>query len=413
MSLAAGGEDVVVQDMRGRSESGWFVLVCKRCTALGLLVFLSGYYLLPDYKLHSQLYYLLVALPFVLVGWRDLMYYLQHSRLFQLALLFLFYMACTAFWTDGTPVKATYKGLVYMLYIVSLFWALCFCREYWQGAQLQRVAILLPALACISFLYSLVDIYSVQNFTIDTRLSNSWSIENLNYYSHALGWLAVASLCHAYLSPNPRLRSGHYLLMTAFLIGVLLTQTKSTLIGLAATAVGLVLVHSRFSRAYKLTFITTLMVAVALVFYFRVYSYDQFVDKIMISTSERMQIYSLSFVKVASTENWLFGKGLFANVDIWDNYGYLHSMYLTTFYNGGLLGFALLCALILKAFQISRDYWHDPEVKLAGSLFLYGATTLVFDGFSLLDHVNTNWLLIWVPYAMLIAKEYSLIERDL
>lgn len=102
----------------------------------------------------------------------------------------------------------------------------------------------------------------------------------------------------------------------------------------------------------------------------------------------------------------LLGRGLFVDTNVaTGGFGYPHSVYMSTLYSSGAVGLLLLLGLLACAVYSAFRIWEDPRAKSALGLLLYGALTLVFDGFWMLDHININWLLIWLPCAFLVSLE--------
>lgn len=378
----------------------------------GLALLVLGFYLGPDYKRHSQVYYALIGLPFLLFGVRDVVPMLRASRLFRAVVVFCLYVAASAFWSVGEPLKREYKSLFYALYLISLFWAVSKGRVLeWLSCRLGCWC--LAGAAVLSVSCSVVDQYWLQGLLLNVRLHNSLSIENINDFSQALGWLCILLLLVVRQAMGTPERVLAALVFVICLAGCVLTQSKSTLIGIMFTGCAMIGLNQAISWRYKAGCLAIICLLVLMVAASESTITERFKVLLNIENMPRYEIYRSTLVDLWSSGYFLFGRGLFADTfGVTGGYEHPHSIYLSTLYGSGLMGLLVLLGIF---FMAARSFWfssNDGVQRGACFLLLYGALVLIFDGSNLLDHVNINWLLIWVPCAVLVAREIKN-SRDL
>ena len=101
-----------------------------------------------------------------------------------------------------------------------------------------------------------------------------------------------------------------------------------------------------------------------------------------------------------------FGNGLLADDNLSTPDGVFlhpHSVYLSLFHQGGLVGLGLFAALIgATAVALSRQL-RRPDACLALALLAAGAVVALLDGHQLIHKVGVVWWLFWLPVATAIG----------
>ena len=121
--------------------------------------------------------------------------------------------------------------------------------------------------------------------------------------------------------------------------------------------------------------------------------------------SFRPLIWATSFAHTASAAPW-FGNGLLTDdtvVAAGVAFLHPHSVYLSLFHQGGLVGLALFTALIgATAVALFRQR-AQPNAPQALALLAAGAVVALFDGHQLIHKVGVVWWLFWLPVATAIG----------
>ncbi len=128
----------------------------------------------------------------------------------------------------------------------------------------------------------------------------------------------------------------------------------------------------------------------------------------------RIEIYQAALQCMTTPRDWLIGKGLWADNDAWAcslpwNPEHLHSIFVTVFVRGGLIGLLGLLLLLgwalLKAFRLAR-----AGEELWFILAMFGLFGVLFDGddpFTLISVSRYEVLLVWVPLVAASARELA------
>jgi O-antigen ligase len=105
--------------------------------------------------------------------------------------------------------------------------------------------------------------------------------------------------------------------------------------------------------------------------------------------------------------HWWFGKGYLVNPKV-EAYGFLlnhaHNSYLASLRDGGLVGLALMLAILGLAGLWAFRLYRQRGERLYLALLLYGMTCITMDFDRLLVHPKEMWLFFWLPVALIMAS---------
>ena len=121
--------------------------------------------------------------------------------------------------------------------------------------------------------------------------------------------------------------------------------------------------------------------------------------------SFRLAIWQPIFADTAGGPLW-FGRGLLADGAVTAGdflFLHPHSVYLAVFHQGGVIGLALLCAVLGAAAWRLLKRLAVPDARLGLALLTAGATVWLFDGHQLIHKVGVVWWLFWLPVASAIG----------
>ena len=106
-------------------------------------------------------------------------------------------------------------------------------------------------------------------------------------------------------------------------------------------------------------------------------------------------------------EFWLYGDGagkpLVYTYPWGDTVFHAHSLYLQLWYEYGVIGAglfaALLCALLLKGWQLRRQ----REARIGLAALVFAVVAMVSDIYALFHRPSPYWVIVWLPIGFLIA----------
>lgn len=127
----------------------------------------------------------------------------------------------------------------------------------------------------------------------------------------------------------------------------------------------------------------------------------------------RDDIWVAHIERMSGAIEWLFGKGLSANTAFYILPGgkvaaHTHSIYVESFYLGGLVGFFLLVLflfyLLYRLYKIKRK----DVVSIFSFVLLFGAVVaMAFDFSGLFYSPNLLWIWLWLPCALGLSSVCS------
>jgi O-antigen ligase len=106
----------------------------------------------------------------------------------------------------------------------------------------------------------------------------------------------------------------------------------------------------------------------------------------------------------------LFGKGILTPDHIMvgaKEFQHPHSMYVSVFFQGGLVGLVLYMALIGWTVSELLTGYGDRSAKLALGLLSMALTSYFLDGHELIDKVGETWFLFWLPMSIALGLAWS------
>ncbi len=124
--------------------------------------------------------------------------------------------------------------------------------------------------------------------------------------------------------------------------------------------------------------------------------------------SFRQVIWTSIFREVADNGLW-FGRGLLTDDNVIAHgftFGHPHSLYLSIFFKGGLVGVALLATLLVwtACSLVRRVATVDSALALA--LLAAGVVAWALDGHQIIHKVGIVWWLFWLPAAVAIGLSW-------
>ncbi len=351
-------------------------------------LFIAGYFLLPMASGHRRLYYLLV-LPAVALLWQELMRFYRGNLLLGLLLAYAGWMMVTLAWSADFSVAEAGWQLWLSLNLLS-FVAISGYLWVTEADQINRYARRLAWLAGAAALVSMVAWYSQHPFP-SSRLEPLGVMHHQNKAGAAYGLLLV--LCAQLGLNDPPRRVAFTGLALALGSLVLLTQSRTALAGVC---VGLVVLLGW--RALVLALVAGLASWALLAT-----NPEEWINRVE-TFSFRPGIWAQVVSDMQG--HWLLGKGYLTDphVQAYERvFNHAHNSYLATLRDGGVVGLALLLALLGTALVQAVALLRSRGERLYLALLLYGMTCIFMDFDRLLVHPKEMWLFLWLPLALIAA----------
>lgn len=353
-------------------------------------VFMAGYFLLPMAAGHRRLYYILV-LPAVLLLWRELTDFYRDNALAALLLVYAAWMMGTLLWTADFTPGAALDALGYSLSLLTFCYISGFLWIH-HPRRMDQMAHRATWLAAAAALVSIVAWYLTNPFP-ESRLEPLGVMHHQNKAAAAYGIFLVLCMHYTFTERGHNNRAVYPLLALVLLSLVVFTQSRT-----AMTAVGaglLVLVGHR-----ALLLVTA---GVAASWALMAANPDEWLNRVG-DFSFRPGIWRQVVADMQG--HWWFGHGYLVNPEV-GAYGqvfsHAHNSYLASLRDGGLVGLALLLAILAIATRWGWRLYRDRGERIYLALIIYGMTCIAMDFDRLLLHPKEIWLFFWLPIALIMA----------
>jgi len=382
---------------------------------LALASFVAGFYVLPFGEAQHTLFVLFAGLALLPgITWTKIRALASTITTRVLSVGLVAWLVLTlVLWREAAPgwwplLRSVLNGPLLVLFFLIAQRA---CRQGPGAVQLLLKTLVVTAVA--SVLVSLLKIGSWQAI-LETRFQN-WMVYStgLNPVLTGLsyGFAAMVALCLARLAAT----RGTFLvwwLAALLLIGAaFFTHSRCAMLGMIA-GTGALFATTEGWRRWAMA---GPLLAGALLFMLGAPTGADSVgamhDLVLRGDTGRFAIYSAVWCRMQDAFSFTFGHGLFATEALPEDEAgsmafHAHSMYVATFYHGGVLGLTFLFALLViglerawRCFAVQRD-----PVWLV--LLLFGIVGLMFDGsmpLRLMTVTRIEPLIVIFPLAMASA----------
>lgn len=370
--------------------------------AAALAVFLSGFLYFPSTRVHSDFYYLFVLAPFLFLATRDDWRRLLSAPTVQLTGLLVAYLLLTLFWRENAADLGVYDPLRHGLLIWSLVVITAFVTAS-RPAWLMELAPLLAVAAVIVTVMSMLLFYQDNPFP-GARLENQVGLrDNPIGGAVPMGMIALAGLA-ALLADGSILRRFlggiGAIVATVF---VLAAQSRSLLLGIICGAIVL-LAFYRYWRTLGFFLPSAVLVVVAIELA------QSMIGLLERADSSRFIIWSHAVGHIREAP-W-FGHGFNADLVFEKRRGSTdssHNIWLTAWLQGGVVGFALLAALMGWC---ARTVWlvrRHPEAWLAAAVLCFALVFTFFNVHNIVarfaPHLTAS---LWLAVGLLAGLEIRL-----
>ena len=375
-------------------------------------IFILGFFLFPSSKSLSNIFYLAVALPFVILIFRKKVDLgsLFSNRTFLLVTMYLVYMFCTLFWADsfGMPDLLKYgRRVLYVLIFLSV--TIHLTQSY--PTFLQRLLVLLCWTGAIVAIATIFFYYRQHPFP-NTRLFGYGLLYNPFKASSLFGVTVIAC---TYLVLQQRYVGMQLLYLGLLLVSfsyMLLAQSRSALLSLAVVMIAWLFFALLFykmdkgSHRYRLLIVLVVITVVSAVLFM---VYPGLFDRVFLRgySVPRLELWGTILARVEEAP-W-FGHGLTADPRAELLSGRIkvhpHSVVIGTLLYGGIVGLLLLLAVVISTLWQAFGNTNNPIKLLLASMALYGALCIVLNGNMLIHHVKPFWLFFWFPIGLVMASK--------
>lgn len=413
--------------------------ILNYCLFTFFLLTIVIYYLGESGKVNNFPTYVLGLLAlFVVITRHEVRQYFVQSRILQLSSLLLCYFALSSFWSTDLNLIGVGKawGNVPLLLGFLLSIVIC-CRT--MPLFLPVAMRLLVLSACVSAVFSIYLYYSLHLLPfIEDRI---YAMGRLGSPVMSALSYGIASLIALHLLLNRPERTallGWTLVELILLFAIVKTGTISVWLGLVPAWIVLLGMHFNTRAGQLVTWLVMALVAgvgcIAGLYYGNSELFTAMFPRV---SSYRPEIWSAA-ISLTLDHNLLLGFGHLDSGNLSyakESFHHAHSIYVASFYYGGLVGLLMLLALVVKsiwlllveAFKADRhsdaaeqlqvfsnsadiklaSFTHRQVITLALTSLVFGCVVFLFDGDRLLEKVDLIWMVFWLPVGLSILVEIN------
>lgn len=311
-------------------------------------------------------------------------------------LLFLFYFSLSNLWSQNPGnISSTLKQMLYLLTFICLFRQVekLGYKKYVMGAVFLGMS-LLAVLTLV-----MVD----KTIFLQNRLENSfpWAPDNVIDLG---GYMAVGLFCGIIFIRETG-KNWLYLIFPVLLVSLLLTQSRGPLIAFIAAFVLLFIVNPSYKIKHIFYGIAIIAAIMALIFLTNFHHI--FIDRIESSYQQSFIRFGIwkHALEVASEKpifGWGYDKNLVFVNSIGQNISTTHTIYLSSFLKGGIVGFTLfMCVIGYGLLQLRKHV--RIQQKTEASIFIFSLIYYMTQGMFIIGNPQEFWFLFWFPLAIVLS----------
>jgi len=353
---------------------------------LSLLV--VGFYFSPEKKLINSFYYETLLAPMVVYSAfnpRKTLHFFAQQKVFSLLLATLLGSSLI---NRIAPVDLAHQ-LTRLLYVTGFIGAVCAAIYQWPKIKLlllPLIAITAASAACWEMF-----LWFSSGHSYGQRLVGSSAMDNPVLLGNVLAFGVLASfilfLRHA--QTGSRLMWLYLLMVIPASMAMVMAQSRGPLLALAICLIcAAFFIRSKYSPFLMLLFVLS------------IFAGANQLNRAHLD-GPRWGIWSESLASIKTAP--ILGHGLQQSTRITvdgRNYDHHHSLYLVTWYHGGLPALLCLLSLIVIALLRGRHSATNTNWQL---LLLFGLISIMADGKRLFESPDHIWLVFWLPLGILLA----------
>ena len=370
---------------------------------ISYLGFIAGFFFFKSVKAHNNIFYALILVPYLLtLPWSAIRLTL-HSRILQALLILMAYLVTTLLWgVKGTPHD--YLQVCIHMLTVFTFFAITSELALRHGWFPRFLLAWICCIGAIAPYLLLLNPHYMIPFP-PYRLNDLGVLRNAVLIGDVYG-MVILFIYFSMIQRERFIKTLLPLLLLATLLPVfILTQSRGPLVGLYIT----LLLGGLFTRDSKLLFTLcciTLLAAILLS------SGNGFLYNMIVTRGESYRFDIFQHALYLIKQKMLFGHGMLMDFSLKlpddSIIKHTHSLYLTIWLEGGLMGLFLLMVFMVRAFwQGCIVFFREKDFTYV-ALILYAAICVTTDNRQIIAHPVPLYLFYWIPIALISVHELKM-----
>jgi O-antigen ligase len=366
--------------------------------AVSTALFLGLFFLVSSDRLHRNIYYLFVLVPFLFVLCRRPIIAVVKARTLIFILLLFSFLLCSLLWSEGVDDEVVFnvlrKEIITVCFVLVVAWL-------WQQGYKNY---LLVGLMLGAFLGAWLSIYNFYFFD-----GNLWTtrLEGIGRGEHAIKspvmygavLITLFGVMSQQLPVTRNIKLWAYCAMVSYLIFIVLSQTRGVLISISGAFLLVLVLRRQYKQIAALTVLAGLVV---------LYAYSEGIFERMHTLHDvRWDIWAQSLT--IWSERPVLGYGIYPEQVIvlasGQSFPHPHNIFLSHLLYGGVVGLLLLLCLMASLLYSSLKLWREESNILPLGLCVYFLLVGLFDFSTLIRSADVEWVFCWWLVAIVIASE--------
>ena len=375
-----------------------------------LFVLVAGFFILPESsKYHTVMYlgFFTPALAAVLLNARELGHTLARDRALQIFTLMLLWFGITTLWSSyGNPGRLI--KLLLMLWVLVLAVRLMLSNMRYFNISMSLSLVVAAGIVTATVYEYLAGtgtgFYSQRLSHIGGRTMSAVTVGQISAI------LMLYCLMQARLATHTGLRTGFAVMAVIFLLPLLLSFSRTAFLGLFLTALWYYLQRGNIRTVLLLATMTVLLFVLMLL------DVDaEWLSNISRSSTVEIRLWGWQASLEKIREHWLLGYGVRSAfviplddpryIEIGEPFWHPHNLFLSAWYQAGLVGLALLLALLALLVRKLRPLLEDPQTLYWSCIFIFVLLICLVDSPALVDRPAEPWIWFWLPLAVAINAD--------
>lgn len=369
---------------------------------IGLVIFISSFYLFPTENARKTTFYLMVALPFI---FSIMKYPFSRKKLDlegqYLLFVYIFYLTLTGLWGDGYSSDSFWQSCKVFLCLVAFYTSIRVWVFY------NKHDFYLFYLLCLIALFSAIVIFL--NHDLGFSFNKFRFLPDSDYYGNAnkagkvFGFATVVAIGLTFCLKS----KVRYLFLFCSVVGSLLVYSTKSSSAFLSLLLLIPITVFLFSERKK-----SILIAFTIVFFVFCVVYKLgLLDRFFVDgMSKRDLIWQSVAQEVYENPIWGSGNQHDTRVIAADGrtYAHSHNMTMSIARYSGSVGVILFLATSLVVYKVGIV---SDNGKLWLALYLYGLISLASSAKYPLYRPNEVWLLYWLPLLMLFSRRSSAVNK--
>ncbi len=372
---------------------------------------IAGFFFIPSAKWNNNMNYVLLVAPYLLTIKRRQILDCFSSNIFIFFIMLSGYLLLTLVWTEGANTRGYIKSIFHFLTICIFICVTTELMNTYTGFK-DKLFLFLCLAGTIGGIVYFFILYPELTFPPIT-IQNIGALNNSIQIGNVYGMIFIIIYYNFYKRNSHFNKKMFYLLLSIIILFiVILTQSRGAILSLIiAFFIGSILTKDKKIILVLISISIGVTFIISNLFTNRFHEWLYFIIFIR-KDSERLEIFRVTLSRIfESTFTFFCGHGILTNTRIALSSGVVdahpHSLYLTTWLYGGIIGLILLLIMLIACLKQSIKYFLEQEDVLFVTLLTYSYFCVFTNYPNVVDHPTPLILFFWLPISLLCTYEIN------